>query len=114
MSRFFSLVRDNYPARHYAFFIAGHGLGWFSGRSMHASPQGTEANPSPNKSFNAEVIRRGLIHNEPDILCLDLCLMADVESVYQLRHSADYLVMGQGPLPSGGQDYEYLFLKHPS
>ena len=108
ISRFFSLVRDNYPARHYAFFIAGHGVGWSSLRSMQPSSE-KAITQQLNKSFYADAIKKGLIHNEPEILCLDLCLMADLQTLYQLRQSAAYLVLGQGPMPAGGQDYRYLF-----
>lgn len=99
MAAFFSWVKERYPSRYTAFFIVGHGQGWNPGSPV----EGREA------GFNAPDIARALSFSGPDILCLDLCLMGDLESVYQLRHSADYLVVSQGMLPSRAQDYRILF-----
>ncbi|HOO70714.1 MAG TPA: clostripain-related cysteine peptidase [Spirochaetota bacterium] len=107
MSRFFSLVRDNFASRHYAFFITGHGQGWFSG-AVRYTPSGKQIISRQGPAYRVSDIARGLEFNEPDILCLDLCLMADLESVYELRHSASWLVLGQGPMPAAAQDYEAL------
>lgn len=107
MSRFFSMVRDNFPSRHYAFFITGHGQGWFSG-TVRYTPSGKQIISQNTPAFRVSDIVRGLEFNEPDILCLDLCLMADLESVYSLKESASWLVLGQGPMPASAQDYEAL------
>ena len=107
MAGFFSHVRDNYISEHYAFFIAGHGQGWFPDmieRDSSGNPVGIKHTPH----FNIMDIEKALVCNEPDILSLDMCLMGDIETVYQLRKSARYLLVSQGPMPAGGQDYRYL------
>ena len=107
MAGFFSYVRDSYISEHYAFFIAGHGQGWFPDmieRNSSGNPAGIRHTPH----FNIMDIKKALVCNEPDILCLDMCLMGDMETVYQLRKSARYLLVSQGSMPAGGQDYRYL------
>ncbi|GAB6097391.1 hypothetical protein JCM14469_36450 [Desulfatiferula olefinivorans] len=98
MRAFFDLVHHRYGATRTAFIIVGHGQGWAPLEPGDQDPSG----------YNATEIAESLRGLKADVLGLDLCLMGDLESVYQLRHSADYLVVSQGMLPSRAQDYRIL------
>jgi len=115
MKKFFSFVLEQYPADRYAFFISGHGNGWFfdnkEGRPENAPGDCSRAgfkdvNPVDMGSgdmcpvdIDPTDIATALQHNRPDVLVLDMCLMADVENLYQLRSSTEFLVANQTMIP---------------
>jgi hypothetical protein len=102
ISEFFSYIRNNFPSDHYAFFIAGHGQGWFSG-----TVDGNKISKSKDV-FNISEIAKGFSLYKPDILCLELCLMGDIETISQMKNASDYLVLNQSLLSSAGLDHRSL------
>jgi hypothetical protein len=112
MGRFFSFVMDHYPADRYAFFISGHGNGWFFKRDKGCTenaPAGDGSSGEYRQNLDPVDIAAVLRHSRPDVLVLDMCLMADIETLYQLRLSTDYLVANQTIIPSTTLDYSLLF-----
>ena len=131
------------PAEKYALVIGSHGLGWVpknssSGSARRLSQMGININDLWKRNENAEMTRHlgdseGFRYNVEDIaeaisannvkfdyILFDACFMGNVESVYALRHNADYIigspceVMGYGfpyakimqyMLQSGGTSY---------
>ena len=103
------------PAEKYALVIGSHGLGWVpknssSGSARRLSQMGININDLWKRNENAEMTRHlgdseGFRYNVEDIaeaisannvkfdyILFDACFMGNVESVYALRHNADYII----------------------
>jgi len=106
--QFFSFVGDNFPARHYALFMVGHGSGWY-GQDPTPGP-GAAPKPSPEyyQILKSQVLAAAARWQPFDLIVMDSCLMADIESLWALRNAADYLVLNQIETPSWGLDYTLL------
>lgn len=95
LRRFLELAWRRFPAGRRALFLAGHGAGWWS-----------EAEGAPG--FTAPGIREALRGSPVDLLVLDACALGDLESVWELRHTARILVVHQATVPPMGLDYRRL------
>ncbi len=86
MQQFFAYVKDNYISDHYAFFISGHGEGWYyknySAKIISASIKNSNESKDSIDPIN---LKKALLYNKPDVLSLDICLMADLETIFQLK-----------------------------
>ncbi len=117
-----------YPAHHYALVLWDHGDGWTK-RTLSGSSLSYQNNPFPElppgreeivETFKDIIIDetnndrlyswelRSVFANIPklDVLCMDACLMAMVENVYQFRFGADYIVASQEVEPGVGYPYQ--------
>ncbi len=87
MRQFFSFVRDHFPARHYGLFITGHGNGWYEKDPL---PPDGGAGHYPAEYFQtlkSSAIAAAASRQPFDVLSLDSCLMADIETLWNLtRH----------------------------
>lgn len=82
----------NYPAKHFAVVLAGHGNGF-----LGALPDFQSHNKDMPLGQIADVFRKtekktGI---KPDVLIMDACLMAHAEAAYELKDSAQYLVASE-------------------
>ncbi len=107
LSRFVHFVKDNFPSDRILLCITGHGNGWFPGET--AQPP---ANRSAEYAKNFEIasLRQALAGNPVDVLVLDMCSMADIETAWELRECARYLVGNQTAIPTMGLNYT-MFLE---
>lgn len=108
LRQFFSFVGDHFPARHYALFMAGHGSGWY-GRDPSPGPaSGPDRSPEYHQTLKSQALADAARWHPFDLIVMDSCLMADIESLWVLRQAADYLVLHQIETPSRGLDYTLL------
>jgi len=79
---------QQYPANHYALIISNHGHG-FSGTSVDSY--------SGNAWLTIKETDQALlgVYPKPDIIYMDACLMATLDSAYQLAHQAEYYVASE-------------------
>lgn len=123
-------VKEKYKARHYSMAISGHGTGWLPQGTYDSEQKSDEEYtlfsigqeavgvPSDYECFYLDVpdFARALpVHL--DILVLDLCLMGDIESIYELKDNADYIVASPTQVGIKGYDYEkiaFSTLRQPS
>lgn len=98
-------TRELAPAMSYGFVVWGHGTGWL---------QDGISEPAQTLSIGPDGGTRMNITTLADVLgdagCFsyiyfDCCYMASVETLYQLRHAADYIVGSATELPASGMDY---------
>ncbi len=104
VNQFFSFVKDNFRSERYAFFITGHGNGWFYGEERFMDKK-HPFSKEHSLDMNSISIKKGLINNYADLLVLDICLMGDLETVNLLSDSARCLVVNQTTIPAEGLDY---------
>jgi hypothetical protein len=105
VNQFFSFVKDNFRSERYAFFITGHGNGWFYGEERFMDKK-HPFSKEYSLDMNSISIKKGLINNYADLLVLDICLMGDLETVNLLSDSARCLVVNQTTIPAEGLDYD--------
>jgi hypothetical protein len=106
--QFVCFVGDHFPARHYALFVSGHGGGWHE--------RDPEAPPAPDRTVSAEfhqtlkssTLAAAARWHHFDVIALDSCLMGDMETLWNLKTAADYLVLNQNQIPSWGLNYTLL------
>lgn len=106
--QFFCFVGDNFPARRYALFMAGHGSGWYAQDPL---PDPTTQRQHPPEYFQilkGRTIADAARWQHFDLIVMDSCLMADAETLWTLRNAADYLVLNQIETPARGLDYTQL------
>ncbi len=105
---FLKYAAVNFPAKRYAFIAWDHGGGW----PLLLQDEGSGSFMSSG-SF-AEALRRGiktLPSGKLDLLIMDMCLMGQLDALYNFRDIAEYTVASAQIVPGLGMDYAG-FLKH--
>ena len=105
---FLKYAAVNFPAKRYAFIAWDHGGGW----PVLLQDEGSGSFMS-SISF-AEALRRGiktLPSGKLDLLILDMCLMGQLDALYNFRDIAEYTVASAQIVPGQGMDYAG-FLKY--
>jgi hypothetical protein len=87
LEQFVTWSMQAYPANHYALIIADHGHG-VTGVAFDDSSSGDYLSPNEIKDALSTVA-------ELDIIYMHACLMATIESGYQLRDTTDYYVASE-------------------
>ncbi|MCX6089265.1 MAG: clostripain-related cysteine peptidase [Candidatus Atribacteria bacterium] len=75
---------ENYPAKHYALFFQGHGSGWYLK---------VEEDQLVSTAKIADAIEQSGISFE--IMGLDMCLMANIETAYEFRNLTKYIIASE-------------------
>ncbi|CAN2041724.1 hypothetical protein GMMP15_570001 [Candidatus Magnetomoraceae bacterium gMMP-15] len=106
-------VQDNYPAQHYGLTVWDHGSGIFR-RSIFGSSADEKGCVGDMKLWemdNALSEFTTAIGKKIDVVGFDVCLLGQVETVYQLKNYADYVIASEFMEPGDGWDYETSFAK---
>ena len=82
----------NFPAKHYAVILAGHGNGFLGTLPDYQSRTRDMPLPALADVFKDTIEKTGV---KPDVLVMDACLMAHGEAAYQMKDSADLLVASE-------------------
>lgn len=82
----------NYPAKHYAVIVAGHGNGFLGTLPDFQSKNKDLSLPEFSEVFKRTEKETGI---KPDLLIMDACLMAQAEAVYQLKDTAKIMVASE-------------------
>lgn len=81
----------NFPAKHYLIILHNHGDAWLGGWRDNRTNQILTL-PELKEAFNKAEIQTNL---KPDIIAMDACLMANMETAYQLKDNADILLASE-------------------
>ncbi len=106
--QFICFIADNFPARRYALFLAGHGNGWFGDDLGPSSVIGAAGPDEYRRNLKGTSLAEAAKWHHFDLIAMDSCLMADVETLWTLKDAADFLVLNQMQTPSRGLDYTML------
>lgn len=113
---------DNYPAQDYGLVLWGHATGWAVStdsiaKSRHdtrayGQDKGTDASMGSEKWLNITQMARTL-EKLPHLkyIFADCCCFQCVESAYELRRVADYLIGSPAEIPGEGAPYHKLVPK---
>lgn len=97
--------RSHAPAVAYGLVVWGHGTGWLQD-GISEGPVSHSIGPDGGKRMNITTLAQ-VLENAAcfDYIYFDCCYMASVETLYQLRNSASYIVGSATELPASGMDY---------
>ena len=98
---FMNFAKENYPAEKYALIMWDHGGGAVSGF-------GQDQNASKNDHLFIDEIKQALDNfgTKLEFVGFDACLMANMETAYALKDSANYLVASEELEPGTGWNYK--------
>lgn len=99
--------RRLYPARHQAVYFFAHGVPFtFTSAQWSLSVPKERARALPAHAWSTATaleVQRGLDGSTVDVLLFDACLMASIETAFQLRESAAFMVaseeLAEAPTP---------------
>jgi hypothetical protein len=105
-------VKSMYPAKSYGLILWSHANGWFpSGQAALTKSFGED----DGKSMDIDELSG--LSGKYDFIIFDACDMMGIETAYELRRNADYIVGSVTEIMAGGFPYneilEYLFDENP-
>ena len=111
LADFINKATDKYPAKHYALVLWGHGPELLFDDDVPPSTP-----PSSRRYFTPANLRQALKYTQLvkkpsgkarlDIVAIDACCMASVESVAALQGCAGYLIASQDEVPDASFPYQ--------
>jgi hypothetical protein len=108
MEQVLSDIKSMYPAKSYGLILWSHASGWLPAPSSNI----TKAFGDDNGEY-MEITELAKLSGKYDFFIFDACDMMGVETAYELRHNADYIVGSVTEILAGGFPYhnilEYLF-----
>lgn len=111
LSAFLSSALKTFPARRYALILWNHGSGW-AGHVTDDTAPGTPQNfdkltlPELRTAITGALQNVGL--KKIDLIGFDMCLMAQMETAYELKDLADVMVGSEAIEPNDGWPYEAI------
>ena len=96
---FVDYMFNNYQAEHYALILWDHGGGWV-GACWDDS--------NNNDHLTLDEIQQALSGHHIDLIGFDACLMATIETAYELKDYADVLVASEETEPGDGWPYDTI------
>ncbi|MBE9467988.1 MAG: T9SS type A sorting domain-containing protein [Bacteroidetes bacterium] len=106
---FMMWTKNNYPAQHYGLAVWDHGSGIFKSQITKDITKGCVGSMKLWEMDNALDEFTFLIGRKIDIVGFDVCLLGQIETVYQLKDYADYVIASEKTEPGDGWDYENGF-----
>lgn len=102
----FKDVEELCPAECYGLIFGSHATGWLPVDHSRTRSFGDDGGLKIDIPDLADVLARTSIHF--DYILMDACLMSQVEVAYELRHSADYLILSPAEVMSTGFPYKNI------
>ena len=115
LSEFIRWTKANYPAEKYFLSIWNHGYGWkpVDDANSHAMKprrvRGISSDDQTGNEISTQDMARALARaGGVDVLAYDACLMQGVETAYEVRKHADFVVGSEAMEPGSIQHYGKL------
>lgn len=109
LKKFIAASIKAYPARRYALVMWNHGGGWIA----HAVDQMAPGTPREFDKLNLPELREAVDGalkkagvKKLDLVAFDMCLMAQMETAYELEGLADVMVASEASAPGDGWPYD--------
>lgn len=107
LETYLKFVKDKIPSKYYTLYFGAHGNGY---RSNDNSGLEVE-NRHQSSDYMLEIteIETAILNsNGVNTIVFDVCLMGNIENIYQLKNTADYIVASPESIPGSGNNYELL------
>ncbi|MBV5330348.1 MAG: hypothetical protein JZU65_22410 [Chlorobium sp.] len=113
LSQLLSYAQNEQPADNYGLILWGHGTGWRGDESASELYSGTTKafafDDSTGQYMTVQALGSAVDNKNLAVIGIDTCFGALIETAYELRDSAPYMVASEGITPSNGWDYSSLF-----
>ena len=105
MKEVFNDMREYAPARKYGLVLWSHASGWMF--SNGTSPETSRSwGVDRGKEMSIPNLAKALTGEGFDYIYFDCCLMGNIETLYELRGCADYIVASPTETPLDGMPYD--------
>ncbi|MDR3245134.1 MAG: hypothetical protein LBT50_01725 [Prevotellaceae bacterium] len=108
MAKVLADIKETYPAKSYGLILWSHASGWLPSANAPLTRVFGE-----DGSENMEITELAKLPGKYDFFIFDACNMIGIESVFELRHNADFIVGSAAEILVGGFPYneilEFLF-----
>lgn len=108
-------MQELFPAKSYGLILGSHATGWFppelAGRGENQRVMTIPVSRSFGSDGGTEMDIREMARDLPgglDFILFDACLMSSVETLYELRDKAKYIIASAAESPAPGFPYEDL------
>lgn len=105
LEKFMLWTAENYPANNYALTVWDHGSGIFKKDNSRAAV-------GEMKLWEMEMALNSFVdatQKKLEIMSFDVCLLGQVETAYQLKDCAKYMIASEKTEPADGYDYYNAF-----
>jgi len=109
LEEFVVWTKENYPAEHYGLNVWDHGSGIFKKSDKKEILKGAVGEVKLWEMDKALKTFKDIDQQGLDILGFDVCLLGQIETAYQMKNLADYIVYSERTTPGDGWDYEAQF-----
>lgn len=94
------------PAKSYGLIMGSHATGWLPANTSRTRSFGDDN----GQHMEIPVLTKALIESDLyfDYILMDACLMSQIEVVYELRNTTDYLIVSPAEVLSQGFPYENI------
>lgn len=104
LKKFIKYAKNKAPANNYALYFGSHGAGY---RLNSNSGLAIESSSGSNTMLETTVIASALEETGGvDLLVFDVCVIGNIETVYEFKDSVDYLVASPENIPGAGNQYK--------
>jgi PKD repeat protein len=110
LDNFMTWAKDNYPAQHYGLTLWDHGDGIFKRSKEEKSI--TKGFVGSMKLWELETVCKkftAAVGKPIDIIGFDVCLLGQIETAYQMKDVAKYVIASELTEPGDGWDYDRGF-----
>jgi hypothetical protein len=111
MAKVLADIKEMYPAKSYGLILWSHASGWLPATATPAAPSTRVFGEDSSETM--EIAELAKLPGKYDFFIFDACNMTGIESVFELRHNADYIVGSASEILGGGFPYneisEFLF-----
>jgi hypothetical protein len=111
MEQVLSDIKSMYPAKSYGLILWSHASGWLPAPSASM----TKVFGDDNGQY-MEITELAELSGKYDFIIFDACDMMGIETAYELKYNADYIVASVTEILAGGFPYndilEYLFIEN--
>lgn len=106
-------VKELSPSRSYGMVLWSHASGWLEDGIDETQIEGRSFGLDGRYKMNTTSLARALDGTDLDFIYADCCFMGSVETAYELRHAAKYIIASPTEDPVTGMPYhitlKYLF-----
>lgn len=107
LETFLKFVKDKLPSKYYTLYFGAHGNGFRSNDNSGLEVE--NRHQSSDYMLETTEIETAILNsNGVDVIVFDACLMGNIENIYQLKDTADYIVASPESIPGSGNNYELL------
>lgn len=109
LEKVIDFVQAEYSAENYGLIVWGHGTGWRGGIGEAASSKAFAVDDTAGTYMTNAAFGQSLEEKDFTIIGFDTCYGGIIETAYEIKDSAQYMIASESSIPARGWDYYSLF-----